>query len=149
MNDTAKKYWEDYWQGKEKPSTVTAWAFGVEADHLARLVMDGVKTATCSSREAYRIESEPLPKKEDHSIILNSSDEPVAIIKTTNVDIVPFNEVSEEFARAEGEGNRSYQYWWDAHVKFFNEEAEELGYEFSEDMDVVCERFQLIHVNPD
>lgn len=53
----------------------------------------------------YELEHESLPTTIDYSIILNSNDEPVAIIKTIEVTVTPMNEVSEEFAIAEGEGD--------------------------------------------
>ncbi len=81
-----------------------------------------------------------------HAKTAHSKDEPVAIIKTVEVKIMPMNEVSEDFAVAEGEGDRTYEYWKDAHVKFFSNELSNLGIEFSEDMIVVCERFKLIDV---
>lgn len=150
MNEAAKAYWESYWKGKDTPEQpVSAWSFGTAPDRLARLVMDGLKTATCSAHHSYEVEDEPIPVVGEYSIILNGNDEPVAIIQTTEVEIVPFNEVTEDFARAEGEGDLSYRYWWEVHQEFFKEEASELGYEYSEDMDLVCERFSLIHVNPD
>ena len=49
----------------------------------------------------YELENESLPTTNDYSIILNSNDEPVAIIKTIEVTVTPMNEVSEEFAIAE------------------------------------------------
>lgn len=82
----------------------------------------------------------------DYSIILNSTDEPVAIIKVIDVQILPMNEVSKEHAIAEGEGDRSYQYWWNGHEAFFKKELAKIGMEFSEDMLVVCERFELVDV---
>ncbi|QFT87986.1 ASCH domain protein [Bacillus sp. THAF10] len=104
-----------------------------------------MKTATCSGHIFYEIENEPLPTVEDYSIILNSKDEPLAIIKTTEVNVLPMNEVSEEFAIAEGEGDRTYRYWKEAHEKFFTKELKDLGLEYSEDMLLVCERFELVH----
>lgn len=53
----------------------------------------------------------------------------------------------EEFAIAEGEGDRTYRYWWEEHEKFFRKELNTIGREFSEDMLLVCERFKVIHVN--
>lgn len=147
MNEAAQAYWESYWKGKEKPEVpVSAWAFGTTPDQLALLVIDGRKTATCSAHPAYEVDNEPIPEVGEYSIILNGKDEPVAIIQTTEVEIVPFNEVTEDFAKAEGEGDLSYQYWWEVHQQFFKEEANELGFDYSEDMDVVCERFHLVHV---
>ncbi|MNL80589.1 ASCH domain protein [compost metagenome] len=59
---------------------------------------------------------------------------------------MPMNEVPEAFAIAEGEGDRTYQYWRDAHEKFFTIELSEAGLEYSEDMMLVCERFELVNV---
>ncbi len=95
----------------------------------------------------YELENEPLPTTNDYSIILNSNDAPVAIIKTIEVTVTPMNEVSAEFAIAKGEGDRTYNYWRDTHVHFFTKELNELGLNFSEDMLLVCKRFELVDVN--
>ena len=57
------------------------------------------------------------------------------------------NEVPEEFAIAEGEGDRTYRHWWQVHKAFFTQELKRIEREFTEDMLVVCERFKVIHVN--
>lgn len=59
---------------------------------------------------------------------------------------MPMNEVPEDFAIAEGEGDRTYRYWKEAHEKFFTEALKSVGLEFSEDMMLVCERFELIDI---
>ncbi|HEU5139942.1 MAG TPA: ASCH domain-containing protein [Bacillales bacterium] len=146
MNQAAQTYWNQYWNGNEMPKSVSAWQFGDNPDGLAQLVIDGVKTATCSGYIFYEVEKEPLPTTEDYSVILNSKEEPVAIIKTVEVTLVPMNEVPEDFAIAEGEGDRTYRYWWEVHEKFFKEELNEIGREFSDDMLLVCERFELVDV---
>ncbi|MGL4521158.1 MAG: ASCH domain-containing protein [Bacilli bacterium] len=148
MNEFAKKYWESYWLEKNQPAPtlVSAWQFGANPNHLAQLVIDGTKTATCSAHIAYEIENVPVPVVGEYSIILDSEDKPLAMIVITSVEIVPFNEVSEAFAIAEGEGDLTYDYWWNVHVKFFTDHCAELGIPFSENMNVVCERFELIDV---
>lgn len=146
MNQASLAYWNDYWKDQEKPERVTAWQFGGNPDYLAQLVIDGVKKATCSGYVFYEVENEPLPTTEEYSVILNCKDEPVAIIKTVDVQIMPMNEVPEEFAISEGEGDRTYQYWWDVHVEFFTEELRKVGKEYSEDMLLVCERFELVDI---
>ncbi|WP_203247135.1 ASCH domain-containing protein [Sporosarcina beigongshangi] len=144
MNNAAQKYWDEFWKAEGKPTSVTAWMFGGLPDELAQLVIDGKKTATCSGHVLYELENEALPRVNDYSIILNSEEQPVAIIKTVEVSFVPMNQVSEEFAVAEGEG--PYEAWKSAHVTFFTGELENHGLEFSEDMLLVCERFTLIDV---
>ncbi|WP_243387419.1 ASCH domain-containing protein [Bacillus kexueae] len=149
MNKEALTYWEKYWEKQEqlKPEVpVSAWQFGANPDHLAQLVIDGIKTATCSGYIFYEMENEPLPTTGEYNIILNSQDEPVAIIRTTDVQILPMNEVPEEFAIAEGEGDRTYEYWYTSHKEFFTIELNKVGKTFSDDMLVVCERFELVDV---
>ncbi|MFD2630158.1 ASCH domain-containing protein [Oceanobacillus kapialis] len=146
MNIAAQTYWDKFWEGKnvEKPTPVEAWQFGAEPDYLAQLVIDGKKTATCSGYVFYEMENESLPAVNDYGIILNAKNEPVAIIKTVKVDIMPMNEVPEEFAIAEGEGDGTYHYWKTAHKKFFTEQLQKVGLAFKEDMLLVCERFELV-----
>lgn len=148
VNNASQIYWDEFWksQGQAKPRSVSAWQFGDNPDYLARLVIEGIKTATCSGLVFYEIENEPLPSVGDYSIILNSKDEPLAIIKTVDVNILPMNEVPKDFAIAEGEGDRTYQYWKETHKKFFTEELSKIGLQFSEDMMLVCERFKLVDV---
>lgn len=149
MNHKSKLFWRKYWEDESQnapPDTsVTAWAFGADPDHLLELVQQGKKTATCSGHIFYEKEHEPLPKIGQYGIILDSHDDPKAIIEITHVDIMPMNEVSESFARAEGEGDLSYDYWYRVHKEFFIEALKPYGLAFKEDMLLVCERFKLIH----
>ena len=150
MNEQARIYWDEFWQGKQKPTHVVAEQFGWEytsmADELAGLIIEGKKTATCSAYIHYELNDEPVPQVGSYTIILSSKDEPVAIIKTTFVEIIPMSEVDTQFAAAEGEGDLSYEYWYEGHKKFFTKELAKYGKEFSDDMLVVCERFELIDV---
>lgn len=144
MNQAAKEYWNQFWGDKERPTIVSAWMFGEAVDELAQAVIDGRKTATCSALVLYELENQPVPVVEEYSIILNSLEEPVAIIKTVDVSIIPMNEVTEEFALAEGDG--SYRNWKEIHERYFKRELGKVGLEFSEDLLLVCERFELVDV---
>ncbi len=122
-----------------------SWAFGAAADELAELVRKGIKTGTASAYPLYEEENEALPKAGDYSVILNSKDEAVCIIKTTKVYIVPFREVSEEHAWKEGEGDGSLEYWRKVHDEFFSKCISEAGKKFDENMPVVCGEFKLVY----
>ena len=76
-------YWQQFCEleGLQHIRYTEAFQFGEKADWLASLVIAGTKTATCSSFPLYELEKEPLPKVGDYQIVLNSKDEPVAIIK--------------------------------------------------------------------
>ena len=63
---------------------------------------------------------------------------------TTQVDIVPFDEVSAEHAHLEGEGDRSLVTWREVHERFFTEHAVH-RHGFSRDMPVVLQRFAVLY----
>ena len=118
-----------------------AWAFGAsreEADRLVALVLAGRKTATASALWEYEAEGEELPRPGTLSIVLDGSGVPRALIRTTEVGVVPFGEVDEEHARREGEG--SLADWRRAHRRFFAEHAPS-GREVDDATQVVLERF--------
>ena len=147
MNAQTLKFWNDYWASQKQipEKEVEAFQFGSDADWLAGLVVEGKKTATCSAHILYELEKESLPHAGQYNILLDSKELPVAIIKVTEVSILPMNEVPIDFALAEGEGD--YTYWWNAHEQFFASELEVHGLAYSETMLLVCERFKVIHKN--
>lgn len=112
---------------------------------MAQLTLQGTKTATASSYPVYKAENEPVPVVGDYSIILDSQNQAVCIIQTTQIDIVPFYQVDEEQAYLEGEGDRTLTYWREVHRTFFESEMQSIHQEFTEDMLVVCERFKIVY----
>ncbi len=123
-----------------------AWSFGADpdqADRLLQLVLDGTKTATASAEWDYKVEGEALPTPGDLSIILDGAGHPRALIRTTEVSVVPFDQVDSDHAYAEGEGDRSLAGWREVHQQFFTQHA---GHDrgFSADMPVVLERFKVL-----
>ena len=136
---------QEMWKQSGLAGEYDAWSFGDDADGLAALVRAGIKTATCSAYDLYEAEGEDLPQAGDTSVILDSRDEAVCIIRTTRVYIVPFDEVSAEHAFREGEGDRSLEYWRKVHEVFFKEELASAGLEFSGNSKVVCEEFEAVY----
>jgi len=124
-----------------------AWAFGDNpelADELLRLVLSGVKTATASLLWEYEDAEEPVPAKGDLSIILDGAGEPRALIRTTAVDVVPFDEVPDEHAFLEGEDDRTLATWRAEHERFWVRNLPE-GRRLASSTLVVCERFEVIY----
>jgi uncharacterized protein YhfF len=115
------------------------------ANELAQIILSGQKRATAALLWAHEVESKPLPQPGDLSIVTNFEGDPLCIIETQRVDIVPFNEVSEEFAATEGEGDGSLAFWRRAHEAFFGRECKRIGRQPGADMPVVCERFEVVH----
>ena len=110
-------------------------------DELLALVLAGKKTATCGALSGYAPApgGEAMPVVGRRDVVLDGQGRRAAVIETVEVTIRRFDEVDEQFAYDEGEGDRSYAYWRDAHERYL---ARNGG--FSPDMMVVCERFRLI-----
>lgn len=112
-----------------------------EADSLVKLVISGKKTAT-SSR--YDSSKKLLPKVDARSIITDSNNMPRCLIITTKVKVIPFKKVNKEFAKKEGEGDRSLKYWRTAHKEFFAKQLKKIKKNFNEDILIVCEEFKVL-----
>lgn len=124
------------------------WAFGddADADALLALVLDGTKTAMTSAREDY-VGEEQLPERGAMSILLDAAGHPRALVATTSVTVVVFDEVDEEHARAEGEGDGTLDSWRASQQRHLTEH-DPLGRGFRPDMPVVLEHFELLHPAP-
>ncbi|WP_102193927.1 ASCH domain-containing protein [Microbacterium aurantiacum] len=123
-----------------------AWAFGstvAHADGLLELVLSGIKTGTASAVWDYEAAGDPMPTAGDLSIILDGAAVPRAVIRTTLARVVPFDEVDEAHAHAEGEGDRTLQAWREIHERYWRQHSEN-PHGFAPDMPVLCERFELV-----
>lgn len=117
----------------------------VLANELAELVLRGTKRATAGSVRSYEDEGKRLPMPGDLSIVTNWAGSPLCVIETESVEVVPFSEVSSEFAATEGEGDGSLSFWREAHRQYFTRECDRAGRQFSENMLVACERFKVVY----
>ena len=136
----------ELWEKSGLTGTYEAWPFGGAPDKLADLVVQGIKTATCSAYDLYQISDEPLPKEGDYSVILNSREEAVCIIQTTKVYVAEFKDVSDEQAYKEGEGDRTLAYWRKVHENFLINELASVNKTFSQNTKVVCEEFEVVYM---
>jgi uncharacterized protein YhfF len=148
--DSVIQIWEDFRKmNPDSPTEYVAWAFGNTkemADNLAQLVLEGTKTATASNFLLYEIEKEALPYVGLYNIILDGNGEAAAIAVTTSVEVVPFDEVTEEHAYLEGEGDRTLKDWREGHEDFFKKELEKVNETFHNKIPVVCERFKVLYM---
>ena len=91
------------------------------------------------------MENSPLPPVGGLNIILDANDNAICITETTKVYVCRFNEVSEEYAFLEAEGDRSLEYWKNVHKTFFTDVMHENDKSFDDEMFVVCKEFIVIH----
>lgn len=144
-------FWSDFAASVEGVDTqrfYEAFCFGDSealADELAALVLRGVKRATASSLWSFEGAGKRLPQPGDLSIVTGGAGQPLCVIRTEAVEVLPFREVTAEFAAIEGEGDGSLKFWQDAHRDYFRRECARMGREFNDHMPVVCERFVVLY----
>lgn len=107
------------------------------ADQLAALVVQGIKTASCSAYNP----GQTLSNVGERVIIEDSAGQAICIIEVAEVSVIPFNQVSAGFAYDEGEGDRTLESWRKGHQRFFERNGG-----FTPDMLLVCERFRVVHI---
>jgi len=106
---------------------------------LVDAVLRGNQTATASLREQFAPNTdEPMPQVGEHLLLVGWDDEPLGVVETTEVRVVPAGRVDLRFARDEGEGFESVADWRAAHERFWSDRA------ITDETPVVCERFRLI-----
>ena len=148
---------QDFWQAylatlpadhPHHSASYSAEGFGDSpqmAEELGQLIVQGVKTATASLLWAYEAENAALPQVGSLCLVLDGQDQPLCLIETYEVSIHPYNEVGEQQAYEEGEGDRSLAYWRAAHWDFFTRACASIGRTPIETMPIVCERFRVLY----
>jgi uncharacterized protein YhfF len=107
---------------------------------LVGLVLTGPKRATAGLLSDYEIEGEALEAVGEQLVLIGDDGDRVGIVEITEVEVVPFAEVGDDFARAEGEGFAGHLDWATAHRAYW----ERIGRRIDDRTDVVCLRFTLV-----
>ena len=88
-------------------------------DRLVGFIVSGEKTATASLAAEYVHEGIPEPRVGDVEAVIDERDVAVAVTRVTRVDRVPLDDVTWDFAQAEGEGFVSLADWRMQHDHFW------------------------------
>jgi uncharacterized protein YhfF len=118
-------------------------------DALIASILGGRKTATTSLLAEYAIEGEELPVVGRRKAVIDSKDEPVAVIETVYVKAVRLDEVPLVHAIDEGEGHDTVARWRADHEQFWHSVdmrayLQDPGFMVTDETLVVLERFRLI-----
>lgn len=147
-----QQYWQAYLASLSKASSsiecYEAEQFGDNpalANELGNLILEGVKTATCSALWEWEAEGSKLPQVGSKTIVLDGNNNPLCIIETIEVKIRAFNNVDAQFAFEEGEDDRSLESWRREHWKYFSRVLAKLGKQPTSEMLLVCERFRVVY----
>ena len=119
-------------------------AKGFVSDQLTALVLSGKKTAFFTSFATYAIDQEPLPVSGELYIVVDRANNPVCVIEITSVTVLPFNEITWDMAKLEGE-DENLEQWKERKTEYLQEEGDILGFEFSPDLKLVFQTFKVIY----
>jgi uncharacterized protein YhfF len=131
----AGRFYESFYFSDNEPT----------ANELADLVLAGTKTATSAALWEIENSGKRLIQPGDLSIVTNWQGEPVCVVETTEVRLLPFKDIDEQFAYDYGEGDRTLDWWKTALWKTYQRICAGLNKEASPDMLLVCERFKVIY----
>ena len=113
---------------------------GAMRAELNRLVLAGHKRGTAGLFADYAADGEELEQPGEVLVLVDDDLAEVARIEVTAVEVVPFSEVTDEFARSEGEGYAAWDEWAVAHRGFWQGQGEVV----EDGILVACVGFRLI-----
>jgi uncharacterized protein YhfF len=111
------------------------------ADEGARAIIEGVKSATSSP--LWDFPDGCIPYAGALSVLLDGQGKALAIVETVSVEIMPFDQVSEEFAFAYGEGDRSLAWFRQEIGRWYERSAARNGNTFTSGTPIICERIRV------
>lgn len=152
LNKVEFDYWSKYLstlsEAPTNPNVYAAVAGNLEiADQLLDLFLSGRKTASSTLLKDYETCGDDLPKIGNFWIILDSQKNPRCIVKTVRIENYQFNDVPEEVAIAEGEGDLTLDYWRKVHIKFFSPFLKSWSVANLDHAILVVEFFELVYNN--
>jgi uncharacterized protein YhfF len=122
---------------------------GPDRDRLVNAVLRGDKTATSSLLAEWLLDDQELPAVGDRREVLDSDDNPVAVIELSAVTVIRLGDVDLALAHEEGEGFKSVAEWRQAHERFWAGEViprlpKSMAGPLNDDARVVVVRFRLV-----
>jgi uncharacterized protein YhfF len=125
------------------------WSFGNTpemAAKLVHLVACGTKRVTMGWIAAAERDGTPLAYEDGVSIVTDGFGYPRVCLRSVEVRVMRFDEVTASDAAGEGEGDLSYADWREGHSAYFSGEAERHDLVFDEGAQIAVERFEVLHV---
>jgi uncharacterized protein YhfF len=114
---------------------------GESRSNLISLILDGNKRATAGTLEwDYVAEGEPIEFVGEQLAVLDNENRQVATIQVTRVEVKRFEDVPDEFALAEAEGDLSGNDFRASHLDFWSK----LGLEIKAETEIVLVYFDLV-----
>jgi uncharacterized protein YhfF len=150
--DEAMALWRDYAAARTGPGSPPEEDPPVEqfgdhaalADELLELVLTGTKRATAGLVDDFASQSEALPRIGGHWVVCDGGGVPRCVLRSVELRVGRLDSVDDTFAWDEGEGDRTRADWLATHLAYFTRTQEARGEVWSDDLEVVFERFSVV-----
>ncbi|MFD9572282.1 ASCH domain-containing protein [Streptomyces sp. NPDC059982] len=118
-------------------------------DRLVAAVLSGAKTTTTGLLEEYEREGEPLPEPGTRVVLVDSAEQPLAVLEVTEVRVLRLADVGLRHVLDEGEGYATVAEWRASHEGFWRDVERRAGpdgppFTLDDDTPVVTERFRVV-----
>ena len=151
IDKTVYEMWNNYiesnpeFKNEEMPESDFFHNNREDANRLAELTINGKKKASTGLHSLYKQYNVDIPKVGTRQIITDFDGKAKAIIENSSVVTIPFNKISEDYAKLDmGTNIEPLKKWKKAHWDFFENVMEESGQKPTEEMLVVCVNFETI-----
>ena len=117
---------------------------GFVQSQINSIVLAGQKQAFFTTLATFTIDDEPLPISGELYILVDNQNKPLCVLEIESVNIIPFNEVTFEMVKKEGECATMGE-WKEKMQEYIEDEAHVLGFEYSPDIKLVYQTFKVIY----
>lgn len=144
------EYWKEFLQktGRESDTFCSGDlnfdSNGIKNDTQIILILNGKKTAFFSSYASFSIDGEELPASGELYLVLDRANNPCCVIELQSVNIVPFNEVTWQMAKQEGE-DENLEEWKIRKQEDLEDEGQIVGFEFTQNMRLIFQTFNVVY----
>jgi uncharacterized protein YhfF len=149
LPQAARELWQRCATSLDVPLTqaVRVRRFGDTApmtDALTGLIMSGEKTITATTPWLTAVDPSRRGFPGAFWVVVNADGEPQGVLRTTDIKQTRFDAVTEADSQYEGKPVRPLEAWRKVHRDFFGRVLQPLGKEWSADMPVTLERFEVV-----
>lgn len=143
------EFWNSYLKangGNENKKVKSCICFGAtekDAAQACERIRSGAKRAAIYPRKGYRCALNGTPEPGDLNIVINWKGEAEAVIETTGIRLIRLAEMTDAICALEG-NHADLESWNERQLPSIRAEAEELGVDFDDDMDLIVEEFHLV-----
>lgn len=144
-----------FWQTAKRlhPDTVRGDSFRVRALGNTREMMNailghvlcGEKRGTFSLPWLHALDPSAAPRLGDYVILVDYDGKPAALVTTRKLENVTYDTLTGDHTSVDGPSMRDPAVWKGVHQAFWTKQLAAVGLQFSKDMPVVVEHFELLH----